>query len=610
MALRGLQEITQNLINNIHDALPEADTKEGTFVRDVFINPSALEMADIYDEIRLAQMAQSILTATGEDLDKLASNLFVERKPATPAYGTLRFYIKAPVTSPVVINRGTTVSKAGTSTEDEKIYATSETRVVPPGYDFFDPNNPNLVYIDVPAHSTFEGSDADSDARTINILQSGLDSDIVSAENVLPFTGGTDTEEDLSLALRMSLAISGSNIGTKDGYTAFILKQEEVVDARVVGAGDILMKRDQGRGGMVDIYVRAQGVEEDTYTFDVTKEYTTDQVNQLAYSDIILPQQPVTNIVSITGMVGGTSETRTYLDGSDFDIERGSNSYYLDKLWDFSAPPEDGTQESAARGILNDKLELFLGQYNTLSNIDYYLNWNLIDPDLDDVIPADSDFLRSYYPDDNKIYQIKSKDDANNPFVGGRYFIKRDGLLYERIYYNPDFVLTKDNTDYGFSPEAKDAIRWLRTSSNKPLEGEVLEIKYSFSGVLSELQSRIDDKRVITADVLIKQAKMLPVEVYAEIVTYEEFDSETVKTDIINRLTQFINNIQKLGGTISISDIAYVIRGTEGVDDVGLDTLKFSHLNGPTQKQITATDMEYIQVERIVIHTHEPGTII
>lgn len=610
MALRGLHEITQNLINNIHDALPEADTKEGTFVRDVFINPTSLEISDLYDEIRLIQMAQSLLTSSGEDLDKLASNLFVERKESTKAYGTLRFYIKAPVKEAVIINAGTTVSIPGTSTTEEKIYATTETRIIPIGYDFYDLANPNLVYIDIPAHSTFEGTEANADARTIINIQSGINSNITSAENILPFTGGSDKEDDLSLALRMSLAISGSNIGTKDGYTSFILKQEEVVDARVVGAGDVLMKRDQGRGGMVDIYVRAEGVEEDIFTFDTTKEYITDQINIPAYSNITLPQQPVTNIISVVGTVLGSTEPKNYLDGSDFDIERGTNKYYLDTLWTFAAPEDSSTEEGEAIEILNERLESFLGLYTTLSNIDFYLNFNLINPDIDNVTPEDEFFLRGYYPDDGKIYQIKSKPHETNKLVKDRYFVKRDGLLYERRYFNPDFVLIKDATDYGASPEAKDSIRWLANGDKKPLEDEVLEIKYSFSSVLSDLQERIDEKRVITADVLVKQAKKLHVEVYAEIVPYQDYDSQDVKSNIINRVTQFINNIKKLGGTVSVSDIVYVIRGTEGVDDVGLDTIKLALLNGPNQKQIKATDMEYIQLERIVIHAHEPGTII
>lgn len=609
MALKGLNEITQNLINNIHDTLPDVDTKEGTFIREVFVDPTSLEISELYDEIRAMQLTQSILTATGEDLDNLASNFFIERKAATRSYGTLRFFIKSPVESDIVIPKGTIVTIPGTATADEKIYETTETRIVTMGYDIYDPIDPTLLFIDIPAGSTFEGLDANADARTINTLQGLINPEIILVENTLPFTGGTDEEEDLSLALRVSLAISGSNIGTKDGYTSFILKQEEVIDGRVVGAGEPLMKRDQGRGGMVDVYVRVNGSDETSYTFEATKEYITNQINQPAYSNIVLPDQPVESVISVVGNAPGGTESKTYVNGSEYDIEGGSNKYYKDTLWDFKYPLDDTTLENKAIIALNDKLEAFFA-HTKLGNVDFYLNWNLIVPENDNEQPPNEDFLRGYYTNDNKIYQLKSKIDVMNPYIGNRYFIFRDGLVYERKYISPDFVLIKDNSDYSNSYLSKDSIKWLASSNNKPVEDEVLEIKYSFGRVMRDLQERIDQKRVITADVLIKKAIKVPIEVYAEIVPYEGFDQAIIKDEVINRITTYINNIKKLGGTISLSDIAYVIRGTEGVDDVGLDTLKLATFNGPKQKQIVATEMEYLEVDRVIVVVHPIGTTV
>ena len=79
--IKTLNEAILNIINNIHDALPEVDTKEGTWLRDIVIDPVGNEVSDIYDDLYKMEVAQSVLTATGPDLDRLASNFFITRNP-------------------------------------------------------------------------------------------------------------------------------------------------------------------------------------------------------------------------------------------------------------------------------------------------------------------------------------------------------------------------------------------------------------------------------------------------------------------------------------------------------------------------------------------------
>ena len=91
---KSLTEVVQNIITNIHDAIPEADTKEGTFIRDVFIDPVSDEITAMYGDMQLLKLSQSVLTAVGDDLDFLAANYFITRKNATKSSGKIRFYIK------------------------------------------------------------------------------------------------------------------------------------------------------------------------------------------------------------------------------------------------------------------------------------------------------------------------------------------------------------------------------------------------------------------------------------------------------------------------------------------------------------------------------------
>ena len=125
MKLRTLNEIIKNVIDDIHDTLPDVDTKEGTFIRDVFINPTSSQVAKLYQDAKLIEYAQSILTATGEDLDKLAQNYFVKRKGATQSTGKVRFYFgsSAPKEQ-ITIPRGTLVSTPPTDNRQELFFMT------------------------------------------------------------------------------------------------------------------------------------------------------------------------------------------------------------------------------------------------------------------------------------------------------------------------------------------------------------------------------------------------------------------------------------------------------------------------------------------------------
>ena len=90
---RSLEEIMQKMIDNIHDTMPEADTKEGTFIRKVFIDPISDQLAALYGDMEILKNNQSIIFATGDNLDLLAANYFITRKPASKSTGSVRFYI-------------------------------------------------------------------------------------------------------------------------------------------------------------------------------------------------------------------------------------------------------------------------------------------------------------------------------------------------------------------------------------------------------------------------------------------------------------------------------------------------------------------------------------
>lgn len=328
ITLKTLNEVVQSIINNIHDKLSDVDTKEGTFLRDVFIDPIADEIVGLNFDMKMLEYSQSILTATGEDLDRLASNYNVTRKSARSSSGRIRFYIKNPNVD-FVISGNTTIATQATYAEEAKQFITNNTKSI---YYIHDRNNPPVslnseyinetydiifldsltlssngyYYYDIEATSASAGAIYNVGANTIVNKIDTLDNNILSFTNPIAFTGGTDEESDMSLAFRIKLALQGANIGTKYGYLSYVLKQDSVEDAKVVAAGDKDMIRDLNNegihdGGKVDIYIKGQELVDNSLTITLNNNNTYfEDGNIYTNLDIEDDNKPINSIKSIT----------------------------------------------------------------------------------------------------------------------------------------------------------------------------------------------------------------------------------------------------------------------------------------------------------------------
>lgn len=642
MRQKPLNEIVQNIINNIHDTLPQVDTKQGTFIRDVFINPVSDEFAAVYADMKMLELAQSILTATDTDLDKLAANYFVFRKQSTYSYGKLRFYIKntnktilIPEELPdeILIPDGTIVSTLGSLTKDPIQVATTERAYITKdqiisSYIPVDAST-GYKYIEVPAKSIAAGSFANVGAGELIQQINNITQDIIFVSNPFLFTGGTDGEDDASLALRVNLALSGSNIGTKDGYLSYILKQNGVTDAKIIAAGESIMFRDGGhigpdgkyvlgKGGMVDIYIKGQLNEEDLWEKLIDDAYVAPPT---PYKDLVLPKQPVNNISSIS--IIGENGVKTFKNAADYEIEKGtiidgegntvtSIRYYKDTEWDFSITdnfpdindyPLPSELNEVEIQILKQQVDAELkNALQYMTNLNYSLNWSLMN---NETGPTTTLFRKIVYTD-TRTYKIVAIDARLN----GRTFVKKNDKIYIRAYKQPDYMLKKDMSPNGYSVNAKDSINWIN-GGDKPLVGDKLIINYNFDQLIRDLQDGIELKRVLTADVLVKQAEKIGIEVMIEASCSPNSIPSNVKTAIINRVTTFIDNIKKMGGSFDRSDIAAIVKQTDGVESVNLgsDNLKISIIGYDPKEEIVIQDNQYFKLENMVVNVYTSNRI-
>lgn len=668
--VKSLNETIINIINNIHDVLPEADIKEGTFLRDVIINPVAYEFSNVYDNLYQMELAQSILTATGEDLDRLGSNYFIQRKSGTQSSGKVRFYVadtrkdaidkKYP---DIRIPKGTIVGTYGTIDEPsikfqtlDEVLISGTTKsskngdvIITTGVLGLPRDHTGYRYIEVACQSIDIGTKTNIGPYSIvSQLTSTIDS-IYSVSNPYSFSGGSDAEDDISLALRIGLAITGSNIGTKDGYLSYVLQQPQVLDAIVVGAGDPYMKRDYlkivsdngeivegNMGGKVDIYVRTNTTSQDEFQYriladDLDNEYEVPR-------KLVFPSKayPVEKIVSIVGKrVNIDNEVTyvTYTNANDYECEllstNDEGNYYIDILWDFSIKnffpdnlyyplPSNLSENEIIR--LKTKLDnelLIALQY--LENISYKIQWDKIEwvSGNEDPNETNSTTLFDYgeYKSNGLNYKIKMKSSSyDSNMLGGRIFVKKENKIYVRAYVTPDFKLIKDDGNFMGSIYSQDYIQWFPKNSGInniqiPQVNEDLTIKYINNSGIRELQEGMEIKRVLTADVLIKSAKRKDIEISLHAICSPSYDPDEMRTTISNALSYHVNNNKKLGGYLDESDIVYIVKGIDGILSVDIDLVKLNLVNEPEQDMIKCEPDEYFFLKNLILNISNKGIV-
>lgn len=626
---RSLKEVMQEMIDNIHNAFlgrEDVDTKEGTFLRDVFINPTADQVAAIYGDMEILKNNQSIIYAIGDDLDLLAANFFVTRKPATRSTGKVRFYIAntnkavSEITDediPEIINIpvGTRVFSTGTMYKDAVeietlellYYGRNDIKVMPID------SSTGYRYLECAAQSVETGSSTNIEAGEISRIAADLDG-ITFATNPYAFSGGTDREDDASLTYRIQLTVTGNNIGTKDGYLKYVLDQPAVIAANVVGAGDNIMFRDGGyldasgnyhwgEGGCVDIYVRGNQTLDDSFYFTITPDFVTTAPN------ILIPNQPATNILSIRSNISDTvfinaenydSEVYTYTDGDATIIE---SVYCIDILWDFSLTDSfpDTDYYSLPVGYTTaqiEKLKLqldneLLDARSYMTNMSYSIDWAV--SSTRSTKTGSTELFEKIYIND-AVYKIRAKEDSN---LDGRVFVMHNDKMYVRAYVQPDYILEKDTSNYAGGMTGKDSIKWLNTS--KLLNNDVLYITYNYDYLINSLQIGIEDQKCMTADVLVKQAVRVPLEIIADITIFNTSTIENARSQVSTYINEFISSF-KIGGRIDRSDIVRAIKQCEYVDHVNIDTLTLSRKGETNEDIIEIADNEYFALTNLTLN--------
>ena len=347
---RTANDIVLSILEFYQNAIPELDLKPGQVGRDLLVDGPAVQLSKLYEELLRVQEAQSLFMSLGSELDALASNFGASRKQGSKASGIALLTFNTieadiPIAKGSIFTASNGASFVSTNAVTVSVISKNTYRATASknraALNFVGIDDEFAVEIAVEATSTGNGG---------NISRYSLNNTTIPGvshvTNASSFAGGSPAESDSAFKRRILGIFSGANTGTETGYRNTVLADPDVIDALVVGPGDTLMTRDgtqvytaedgtrtitsDGTGGKVDIYTygfRLSEILDPFIYFDHSnKDDPTDVSNDFVLGQIPgdenktvarkriddlqnqeLPNQPVTNILDVTGSSSGAN---------------------------------------------------------------------------------------------------------------------------------------------------------------------------------------------------------------------------------------------------------------------------------------------------------------
>lgn len=241
---------------------------------------------------------------------------------------------------------------------------------------------------------------------------------------------------------------------------------------------------------------------------------------------------------------------------------------------------DDGSKyDIVGYSILNNEYDLtYSVQNSNLSQLSFYLPGTSTNLSLSPtssqsllitcLIYIKNDFEELYFPQDQTIYTEKT-------------FAIIDRISISSGFRSSVGSIT-GNIRIGFANQPEVGISYLSNYSfTSPKEGERITVRYNVNNLIADVTRAVEEVRPITADVLIKEAFEISVDVQGEILINE--DSEDSETQILENVTNAVINLlntNTLGSIIDYSDIINIATTIPGVDSVNISLFNESGEQG------------------------------
>lgn len=238
MAILNVSQILSLISNFVKAKNPQADVQPGTDLYDLIFSTNAQTVRTLFEAIQTLQNNQSITTTTGKDLDLIAKNYNVTRRPATFATGQVTFFT-TDFSNDIFVPLNTIVSTKGTNvTPPIRFFTTQSAGMsIANKATYFDST---ALRYQTKANVIAEiaGISSNVDAQIVSQLVTSVPG-IQGTVNDNPIIGGTDQETDVSVQQRCLQSFVSSSVGTLYGYGKLITDNfPEVLDVNAIGPFD------------------------------------------------------------------------------------------------------------------------------------------------------------------------------------------------------------------------------------------------------------------------------------------------------------------------------------------------------------------------------------
>jgi len=575
---RTMFEIQVDIINKILESKPDIDLKPGESMRDIMIDPVSDELENAYFIIDFLSKSQSFATLLQIDdenndgetdlvedsaykqslkeathleedsdvqqlvddaFDKQSQNYNTVRQEAEKSYGEITFYsIQSSINQNIEFGpaQNTRISTLGDSSVGERAIqfdVVSSLVITPANYQSYYNTLTSRYEVTLPIRAAEAGIDGNVEAGKITQSISGVPANF-GVTNLESTQFGTDKESNRSLAERALLVLTSLDIGTKGGYRGTALRIVGVNKVKIVGAQEELMMRDYDPirqkhiGGKVDVYMQGQRLVEKTETFSFEFKGETDAQFDVLSAINMTVQTRNTEVISDYPIYEVT-QIRNVTKGSDYDLT------------------------------------------NLIITIDTL--------DIDETIPAN--LAIGMASGDRIEVDYKYRKSENFIFAHQPVITLNDvqGSVTGNLNNNIEFFQTEDPLLNGKSTAAQDYFIIKYTGGIPSGNAETLTVKYTINELLDEVQEEVNEKRHITADVLVKEATEIGIDVdmtvYLKEATNRSLADSKIRTAVSNLLNQ-----KAIGQSVYQSDVIRVVEEVEEVDHVDIPFTKMVRADG------------------------------
>lgn len=552
-----------------------------------------------------------------------ASNLGVFRSPNRAAQGEVTFFTRSRPTRSILIPLGSLVSGGG------QTYRTTQSASIPLNQiaSFFNPVT-GRYQVTVAVRAVTPGSTGNIGAGQVRRVESAIPG--VSVTNSAAMFGGRDVETNLQLVERARNRLSSVDSGTKQGYQQTAADVAGVVRVAVVGAGDPLMQRDldsEGvhRGGKVDIWIQGTNLATVSDTFAFTFEIAQDiqftvvgdptNLEFVAVDPDLSEENPLVEMLDVPE---AGFEFRNVSTGDTFNLDgvtiTSFNGIQLDTSLVQPIPSLTDVVLGSYRRRVGSTFTLTRQPVTEVVSVTGVVSGQLPDSavDLFRLEPAlvngrsalAKDFLSIQSFVDSQGNRVPSGElitVTSEPHVlVGDYAVSLNNLgavfLTVRVF-NEDRTVEYRGPNHPSGVSDYTIILGDQTTplAIRRVEGgdlpsgarvlvdyshdENFSVVYRTNLVVSTTQRAVDEQKHETADVLVKDAIPVPLDIQATVILNQGRASEDVDPQLRTNLENFIRNL-RLGDPVRQSDVVNVIENTSGVSYVVLPLTRMVRQQG------------------------------